>query len=182
MLLQTPRSRQTLVSNISEIFLGNSVDFEKFQTFKDVKIYKLQKSKLDRSSFDRAHRSAQPNFRKDEEERQTQSRTIIISARILAHPLASLSRDRQFLLRRLAKLRALFRKIALLSPYSISASCFERAALERRPPPPSYFSSPIFLLLLLFLFSFLLSADARRRNDFSGLCVSMTMVQNSARD
>lgn len=35
-----------------------------------------------------------------------------------------------------------------------------------------------FSLLLFFLssFFFLLSADARRRNDFSGLCVSMTMV------
>lgn len=33
-----------------------------------------------------------------------------------------------------------------------------------------------------YLFFFLLSANARRRNDFSGLCVSMTMVQNSARD
>lgn len=40
-------------------------------------------------------------------------------------------------------------------------------------PCTSYSSLPFF---------FLLSANARRRNDFSGLCVSMTMVQNSARD
>lgn len=39
-------------------------------------------------------------------------------------------------------------------------------------PFTSYSSIPFFLL----------SANARRRNDFSGLCVSMTMVQNSARD
>jgi len=34
----------------------------------------------------------------------------------------------------------------------------------------------------LFFFFFFFSAHPRRRNDFSELCVSMTMVQNSARD
>lgn len=84
------------------------------------------------------------------------------------------------------ELRTLFSKGRILSPYSTfvlrasTRNASSSSVLSHSPPPSS--SSRIHAPPIPPYFFFLLSANARRRNDFSGLCVSMTIVQNSAQD